>query len=159
MSINRTNNPSNSWAAGAPHHPEIFGVTPSTPVPTFRPPNTPRTVGEETALKSYTRKRIAFTSIPFNIRSLFTKVEARIYLKDVSLAHLAMSKQSELSLYLIEYHTHAFIHKQKQAVLESACKMLTPMMLTHTPSYTGSIKDEIESAFFYSLPNAKRKQI
>ena len=115
MSNNRTNNPSNSWAAGAPHNPEIFGVTPSTPVPTFRPPNTPRTVGEETALKSYTRKRIAFTSIPFNIRSLFTKVEARIYLKDVSLAHLAMSKQSELSLYLIEYHTHAFIHKQKQA--------------------------------------------
>jgi hypothetical protein len=114
---------------------------------------------QEHALRSYTRRKVSFASLPLDIRHLFTQAEARSYMKDCQLSNLQLSKQTELALYMIEFHPRAFIHQEKTAIKDAACEMLKTLMSTHTPSFSGNIKDEIDLAFFYSLPNARRRQI
>ena len=150
MSNNKTNRSTYATAARGSQDAEIFGVSPSTPTTNFRSTKQPR---------RYTRRKVSFASLPLDIRHLFTQAEARSYMKDCQLSNLQLSKQTELALYMIEFHPRAFIHQEKTAIKDAACEMLKTLMSTHTPSFSGNIKDEIDLAFFYSLPNARRRQI
>ena len=123
MSNNKTKRSTYATAARGSQDAEIFGVSPSTPTATFRSTKQPRTMEQEHALRSYTRRKVSFASLPLDIRHLFTQAEARSYMKDCQLSNLQLSKQTELALYMIEFHpVLLFIRKKRRLkMLHAKC--------------------------------------